>query len=310
MSEIILHHYPESPFSEKIRALMGYKGQSYKGVVIPVIMPKPDFISLTGGYRKTPAIQIGADIYCDSAIICRVIDRMFPNNTIYPKEHEATMGAFVHWTDTFFFKVSVAMAFQPKALQNHELFSDQDAAAAFMADRAELRKGSTDLMIDISAAQPYWLMHMKRLDGQLAHGSFLFGDKPCIADFSTYHCIWFVYNSEVLRDLFEPFGNVLAWRERMAGFGNGDLSEITSTEALHIARDAEPQTKPKLSPTSTDDIALGETVEVMPIDYGLQPTRGALLLASLEELAVHREDPELGNLAVHFPRLGFQIRKV
>ncbi|NQV66525.1 MAG: glutathione S-transferase N-terminal domain-containing protein, partial [SAR86 cluster bacterium] len=61
MSDLILHHYPESPFSEKIRLLLGYKQASYQAVAIPVIQPKPDLMALTGGYRKTPVLQIGAD---------------------------------------------------------------------------------------------------------------------------------------------------------------------------------------------------------------------------------------------------------
>lgn len=62
MPEIILHHYPESPFSEKVRLILGYKGLDYQSVIIPMIMPRPDLMPLTGGYRKTPVMQIGADI--------------------------------------------------------------------------------------------------------------------------------------------------------------------------------------------------------------------------------------------------------
>lgn len=116
-------------------------------VEIPVIMPKPDLMALTGGYRKTPVLQVGADIYCDTALICRLIDRSHPTRSVYPADQTAALGAAVHWTDTFLFKVSVAVAFQPKALAGSDLFSDQTAAAAFMADRAELSKGSTELGI-------------------------------------------------------------------------------------------------------------------------------------------------------------------
>ena len=70
MSELILHQYAGSPFSEKVRALLGYKQVSYRMVDIPMIMPRPYVIPLTGGYRKTPVLQIGADIYCDTALIC------------------------------------------------------------------------------------------------------------------------------------------------------------------------------------------------------------------------------------------------
>src|SRR5271165_1090127 len=62
MTDIILHHYETSPYSEKVRLGLGLKGLAWASVEIPVIMPKPDLTALTGGYRKTPVLQIGADI--------------------------------------------------------------------------------------------------------------------------------------------------------------------------------------------------------------------------------------------------------
>ena len=188
MTELILHQYASSPFSEKVRCLLGYKKASYQTVEIPVIMPKPDLMALTGGYRKTPVMQVGADVYCDSALICRLIDRAYPSDSVYPAAQAAAQGAAAHWTDTFLFKVSVAVAFQPKVLAGNELFSDQSATAAFMADRAELTKGSTELSIDFAIAMPHWLLHTRRLDTRLSSCDFLGGEKPSILDFSTYNC--------------------------------------------------------------------------------------------------------------------------
>ena len=73
MPELILHHYAMSPFSEKIRLIMGFKRLAWRAVEIPTVMPKPDVVALTGGYRKTPVLQISADIYCDTALIARVL---------------------------------------------------------------------------------------------------------------------------------------------------------------------------------------------------------------------------------------------
>ncbi|HEX3451354.1 MAG TPA: glutathione S-transferase N-terminal domain-containing protein, partial [Isosphaeraceae bacterium] len=72
MKQLILHHYPMSPFAEKIRLILGFKNLHWSSVLIPNIMPKPDLTALTGGYRKTPVLQIGADIYCDTALIAEV----------------------------------------------------------------------------------------------------------------------------------------------------------------------------------------------------------------------------------------------
>src|SRR5512132_2135786 len=79
MSELIFHHYAMSPFAEKVRLVFGYKNLTWKSVIIPMIMPKPDVIALTGGYRKTPILQIGADVYCDTALIADVLERRQPS---------------------------------------------------------------------------------------------------------------------------------------------------------------------------------------------------------------------------------------
>ncbi len=44
-----------------VRVAFGIKGLAWKSVIIPRILPKPDLMPLTGGYRKTPVLQIGAD---------------------------------------------------------------------------------------------------------------------------------------------------------------------------------------------------------------------------------------------------------
>jgi len=310
MNELILHQYAASPFSEKVRCLLGYKQQAYRTVEIPVIMPKPDLMALTGGYRKTPVLQVGADIYCDTALICRLIDRLSPDKPVYSDAQMATLGAAAHWTDTFLFRVSVAVAFQPRALAASDLFSDQAAAEAFMADRAEFSKGSEALGLDLAIAEPHWFLHMRRLDKQLSSAAFLGGDAPNILDFSTYHCCWFVYKNDVLKSDLERYPALAKWMQAMAAFSQGDGIPLSGDDAVDIANTSEIATESKMTMVSGEKFAIGDSVEVMPIDYGFQPTKGALLVASMEELVVRRQDDRAGEVAVHFPRLGFQINKL
>ena len=306
MSGIVLHQYAESPFSEKVRAILGYKGVSYQAVEIPMIMPRPDTIPLTGGYRKTPVMQIGADVYCDTAIICRVIDEIYPENTIYPEERLGMINTVAHWTDTFFFKVCVAIAFQPKAAATNPLFKDDSATSAFMADRAEFSKGSSELGMPFETAEPHFISHLNQLDQQLSVGGpFLFGDEPSIADFSTYHNVWFIYTREALRDYFSPFEHLLAWYEKMVSFGHGNVEMIPGSAALAQASAAEPEEI--MDAAFLDDLKAGQSVSVMPIDYGFQPVVGELLAAGMDEIAVARNDNQVGRIVVHFPRTGFQI---
>jgi glutathione S-transferase len=273
-------------------------------------MPKPDLMPLTRGYRKTPVMHIGADIYSDTELISRVIDHLHPKNSLYPQGEEASAGSMAQWSDTTLFSLAVAMAFQPRAMATNPLFQDQERAAAFAADRAELVKGGSQIGMPFEVANGQFLAHMRRLDNQLADDrNFLLGSVPSIADFSTYHCIWFLHNNEAIRDLFDPFGNLLSWRARMAVFGQGKPVELSGEEALTIASHSEPITAEKRGGLGPDDIAIGEQVEVLPTDYGLNPVTGTLLVSSVEEIAVTRQDETLGELVVHFPRMGFQVRK-
>ena len=79
MSDIILHHYGLSPYAEKVRIGLGLKQAAWKSVEIPNVMPKPDLMPLTGGYRRTPVMQVGADIYCDTQLIMLELDRRLPS---------------------------------------------------------------------------------------------------------------------------------------------------------------------------------------------------------------------------------------
>src|SRR6478736_3141665 len=108
--EIILHNYPNSPFSEKVRVAFGIKQLSWRSVVQPVIMPKPDLIPLTGGYRKIPVMQIGADVFCDSQIILRELERRFPEPSIAPHGKGLPFG-LGFWADRQIFQAAVAIIF-------------------------------------------------------------------------------------------------------------------------------------------------------------------------------------------------------
>src|SRR5262249_31217906 len=97
MAELILHHYLNSPFSEKVRLIFGFKHLPWRSVLVPPIMPKPDVVALTGGYRKIPVMQIGADIYCDTALIARKLEERAPAQTLYPRDRSSNVQALAHW---------------------------------------------------------------------------------------------------------------------------------------------------------------------------------------------------------------------
>ena len=99
MTDLILHHYPQSPFAEKARLLLGFKGVSWHSVMIPPVMPKPDLTALTGGYRRTPVLQVGADIYCDTALIARRLEQEKAAPALFPEGQEAAAASLAQFAD-------------------------------------------------------------------------------------------------------------------------------------------------------------------------------------------------------------------
>ena len=99
MTELILHHYDFSNYSEKIRLALGFKSLAWRSVIIPPIAPKPDLAPLTGGYRRTPVLQVGADIFCDTSLIARELERRFPTPTLFPSDLAAISDAITYWAE-------------------------------------------------------------------------------------------------------------------------------------------------------------------------------------------------------------------
>jgi glutathione S-transferase len=308
MTEPVLHHYPVSPFAEKARLMLGFKRLAWKSVQIPLIMPKPDVVALTGGYRRTPILQVGADIYCDTALIARVLEELAPSPSFFPQGDTYAVQAAAQFADTTLFWNTVPVGFQPGAGMMKIFFKDAtpEYLAAFGKDRSAYRGGSRRGPAHECKAILAGLL--PRIEAQLS-APFLFGAQACYADFSLYHALWPLWRPEDTRAMLAPYPRMLAFMERMTAFGHGAFTEISSADALQIAKSSQP--RPVKTPVAleTNGIALGELASVMPVDTGLDPVTGELVTASADRVVIRRSDPRAGTVQVHFPRLGYQLNK-
>lgn len=308
-STLILHHYPESPFAEKARLMLGFKRLPWASVHIPRVMPKPDLTALTGGYRKTPVLQVGADIYCDSALIARRLEAEKATPALFPEGREFVVAAFAAWADAQVFQAAMALSFQPEAMAARLAHLPQAAAQAFLADRAAMFKEGNAPRVSGGQARGAWPVWMARLERQLAREAeaFLFG-APSVADFALAHPLWFLKGCPVTAPLVGAYPRVSAWLERVLDFGHGTAQRLDAEQALAIAREAEPAPLPSEAFTDPDGYRAGQRVSIGATDYGVDPVEGELLFAGAEELILRREDARAGQVHVHFPRLGFRIQ--
>ena len=310
MPELFLHHYATSPFSEKLRLVLGYKKLAWNSVIVPQLMPKPDVLALTGGYRKTPFLQVGADIYCDTLLICDVLEHLQPEPSIYPEPSKGLARIIAQWADTHLFWASMAHNFSPKGAA--DIFGDAppDAAKAFADDRRAMSVNMVRLRPgDATGA---YKSYLRRLSDMLDAGPYLLGEVPTIADFAAYHPLWFTRKrTPSVSDILQLTPSVGEWMDRMAGIGHGTSTKSDADTAIAQAAASVPHTL--LTDSTFQDehgIALGTQVTVAGESFGPEAAEGTLVAATRTHYTLERSDPRAGTVHVHFPRVGFTLRKL
>ncbi|PTL77732.1 glutathione S-transferase family protein [Vitiosangium sp. GDMCC 1.1324] len=309
MSQPILHHYPGSPFAEKARTMLGFKGLRWTSVIIPVIMPKPDVTALTGGYRKTPFLQIGADIYCDTTLIADVLERLAPAPTFYPPEAAGLTHIQSQWADSTLFWTVIAYTFQPAGLRS--LFGNltPEQLKAFIADRAAFRGNAPQMSVQDAVGALG--LYLERLEAQLSDGrAWLLGGSASLADFSVYHPLWFLRQAAAVAGILEPHARVKAWMERVRARGHGTTDGMESQQAVEHAASSTPAPLDGEPFLELHGLTRGERVTIAATDYGMDAVEGEFVLSRPNELAIRRVDPRAGEVVVHFPRIGFRVQKV
>ena len=305
MSDIILHHYAMSTFSEKARLACGLKGLSYQQVLVPIASPKPDLIALTGGYRRAPVMQIGADIYCDSHLILRKLEQLHPEPTLFPNHCEGEAAALSWWAERYIFMPALGFI----AYINGDLY-----APDFVEERR--RFGYT---LDKKELEPQFPRHVQQLVAHLAWFKtilasgrpFLLGEQVSAADLAAYPSIWFLLKwggEETERRL--PIQPLMGWVGRVAALGHGRPIEIAGAAALDIARQSTPAALEVSVNGDPTGLKAGARVTVTPDDVGRDPVEGDLIGADDREVVIRRFDPRAGVLHVHFPRAGYDLAPV
>ena len=299
MTDLILHHYSRSPYAELVRRALGIKGAAWCSVIIPNMAPKPELTPLTGGYRKTPVLQIGADIYCDTAIAIDAIEAFQPQPTLFPAPL-GRLGALVAMqAGGATFSQAVGSAMAVVADQIDDAFFE-DRKALFGMDRERMKKAAPHQTAQFTG----WLA---KLEDALADGrAFLGGDAPGYADCAAGMNVWFQGGMGLKEARLAPFPLVAAWIARCDAIGHGQRTDMTAQDALNVALTA--------SPTATAQIdegcgfTEGQAVAIRTEDPGADTVIGTLLRCTARDIVLLRDDPRVGTVAVHFPRIGQILR--
>lgn len=311
MDQLILHHFAASPFSEKLRLVLGYKRLAWKSVQVPAVMPKPDVVALTGGYRRTPVLQIGADIYCDTALICDVLERLQPTPSLYPEAQGALARIVGQWADSSLFWAAVRHNRGPQG--SGLKFGVTTEQARVLFDDRKAMGFDLDWQRPADAGAPY-RSYLQRLAGMLVEHDYLLGDQPTLADFCAFHPLWLAHlRTSPAQDLLAQWPVLIDWLARMQQIGHGQMLDCDAAQALDTARRATPAASgssllPDDSFHDHHGIALGSRVRIRAQSFGTEPTEGVLVAASASHYSLRHNNPQVGTVHVHFPRVGYLLR--
>ena len=302
MNDIILHHYEFSTFSEKVRIALGLKQLAWHSVDIPGMPPRPLLTPLTGGYRRAPVMQVGADIYCDTHAILGALDRIRPEPSLFPAGSKGlarglgfawerqmwipTIGVLVHY---------IGEHIPPEFLKDRkEGYLGVDISKAAMAPQFQEH-------LQFVRAQVVWLVQA------LAGRRFLFGDAPSAADLACWQTIFLLRkNCPVEVDALLGLDALRTWYDSILALGHGHPSPMTSEAAFEIACKATPAPVTHLQPNGDPGgLKAGTAVRITPDDNARVPVDGTLVAADAFDIVVHRRDERVGDLHIHFPRLGY-----
>ncbi|MCC1497228.1 glutathione S-transferase family protein [Alcanivorax sp. 1008] len=298
MSDLILHHYAMSPFAEKIRAMLGYADLSWLSVAVPEMPPRKALQPLAGKYRKIPVMQIGADVFCDTRAISSEIARLCGKPELALENCSEEVQSFVRHTDLQVFLACVLSAPGGTLLRKLWKGSSLLNVARFLRDRINMGRTASVKAAGPKRAKVIVREQLEDMEGRLAEQPFLFGDKPCIADFSAYHGMWFIRDLGESR-FIDRYSKVSEWMNRMRGFGHGDVTVISADQALDAALAVQPR--------ALAGDADGALITIAPDDYGQTAVQGKLVAETDQGWVIARENSRVGRVHVHFPKQGYVV---
>ena len=238
--------------------------------------------------------------------MCRVIVALAQQPPLYPVAATGLQHVLAQWADSTLFWTAIPYTMQPVGAAYLFNEAPPEFLKAFGADRAAMTPGLRRATVPDALAQ--LTSYFGWLESELTDGrAFLLGAKPCIADFSVAQSIWYIRRVPPVASVLMPFHKLIAWYERMAAFGHGTPEKMMSSDALALAAGTQ-----KHAETHVDGaagFAAGDAVTVASTDYATDLVSGTLVGLTQHEVVIARTDERAGKLHVHFPRIGYQIKK-
>ena len=300
---MILHHYPLSPFSEKIRAMSAYAELEWLSCLTSEAPPRGKLDLLSGDYGRIPIAQWGSDIYCDSNLIADEISRLMKKPALANAKLKKENLSRRQWFESKLFFACINRSFSFTLLVRIAKDKGVVNLLKFLKDRIVMGAKASISTGSPKSAPRYIKQGISEIEESLGTNDYLGGSEPNILDFSAYHCFWFL---EIVgeKDDLRQHTIAHAWFTRMEKFKPSPNKEIGIHEALSAAKNSKPK---KLIKKYLNDHRIGSQLVITPNDYRQIPVTGILVGADDQRWIIRKESDATGALHLHFPTHGVDV---
>ena len=301
----IFHHYPQSPIAEKIRMTFGIMGLDWYSVQIPRIPPKPLLTPLTGGYRRTPVLQVGADIFCDSQCIVFQLGKLKSEKVAYLSSNRALELILGSFGENILFKLTVRIVLTTSMGVAPEDFIKDRSSLYFEPGWTVLEMQNSLLSVLLQLQSAFELIN-QHLTSQ---GPYVNGKNPSYADAVIQHCVWFLCGRwDGGESFIAPFKALIKHRELITQIGHGSFIDCAPEEALKIAKNQISTAPSGINCAYTGKLKIGERVRIRPNGKTSDPdVKGVLRYLDQNIIIIDYEHEDVGMVSIHFPVLGYQL---
>jgi glutathione S-transferase len=250
-------------------------------------------VALTGGYRRIPVLQIGADLYFDTVLIVDALEQFYPQPTVYAGVGRGMAQALAAWSDQTLFWLVVTALFGGDIPPNEAFVADRSALLGRPFDPAAMKAAVPATLRQLAGA-------LDLIEQQLSDGrEFLFGPQPGAADAGVYHNVAFLrWGRGRAAAVLDGFPHLLAWERRVRGIGHGRREEdVSRAAAIEIAKAAVPAAISGVS--DRDDMQPGDTLRIVYNDANTPQLNARLVAANHQFMSVRPLDRL--DIVIHMP---------
>lgn len=219
-----LHQFEISPFCDKIRRALRWKGQAFEVVEVP--LAQATSIRRINPAGKLPTLEHDGRFVADSSDIARYLEERFPDPPLYPSDprERALCHVLEDWADEslYFYEMRLRFTFPHNARRTVPQLVAHDGAllrsiAPHVVPRMMRsltrrqgvgRRSDAQVVADVER-------HVGAIDGLLAGSDWLVGDALSIADLSVFAELFCIRATDEGGKLVEARPAVAAWMQRV-----------------------------------------------------------------------------------------------